>query len=138
MNPDRMQQWIDAYGADPTRWPAAARGPTDPPLGAVDEALREARRLEQALDAAFEPVALPLGLRARILASAPQPRRAWWQELAEALGGPRLAGPTFACALSLGLVLLWLLPGGSAAVDGELDDYLALAWIDPTDSEALP
>lgn len=138
MNPERRQQWIDAYGADPARWPAAERGPLDLPAGTVDEALSEAERLERALDAAFEPVTLPLGLRARILASAPQPRRTWWQELAQALGGPRLAGPVFAGALSLGLGLVWLLPGSSTAVDGELDDYLALAWIDPIDSEELP
>jgi hypothetical protein len=44
----------------------------------------------------------------------------------------------FACALSLGLGLAWLLPAASTGVDAELDDYLALAWIDPDDSEELP
>lgn len=138
MNPQRLQQLIDAYGADPARWPREERGASDASSAALGDALREAEALENALDAAFEPVPLPLGLRARVLAAAPRPRRGWWLELAEALGGPRLAAPVFACALSLGLGLAWLLPADGAAVEGELDNYLALAWIDPTDSEELP
>jgi hypothetical protein len=134
MSPERLQQLIDAYGADPARGPLAERGHSDPPAGAVDEA----DALARALDAAFEPVPLPSGLRARVLAAAPKPRRSGWQELAEALGGARLAAPVFACALSLGLGLAWLLPAASTGVDAELDDYLALAWIDPDDSEELP
>ncbi|SDD60280.1 hypothetical protein [Aquimonas voraii] len=138
MNPQRMQQLIDAYGADATRWPSAEGGRSALPIDALGRALREADALDRALDASFESMPLPLGLRARILASAPALRRTWWQELAEALGGARLAAPVFACALSLGIGLAWLLPAGGSAVDGELDNYLALAWIDPTDSEELP
>jgi len=143
MNNERIRQLIEAYGADPARWPAADRDAAAAqhaePTAAVAVELQQARALDCALDAVSPPLALPSGLRARILATAPAPRVAWWFELGQALGGLRLAGPAFACAISLGLGLVWMLPEQPAAgAEGELENYLSLAWIDPANSEELP
>lgn len=144
MNPNRVQDLIAAYGADPSRWPQRERLAQEAVQAlaaespALAEALQQAHALDADLDAAL-PVPAPLaGLRARILAQVPQPRRAWWRELGLALGGPRLVGPAFACAFSLGLALVWILPPPQADTDSEIDSWLMLAWIDPADSEELP
>ena len=147
MTPERMQQLIAAYGADPARWPPDERiDPAELP-GALR---REVAEFDADLLNALPDPPLPAGLRARILAAAPAvadarapappPSRSGWRELWQALGGLRLAGPAFACALSLGVGLAWLMPSTSdtAYADQALEDYLALAWIDPIDSEDLP
>lgn len=141
MKTERLQALIEAYGADPARWPSAERaGPLDLSAPDTQHLLQQARTLDAALDAALPAIAAPAALRAHILRAVPQPSRPWWQDLWQALGGLRLAGPAFACAFSLGLGLAWMLPAQSDAAfaDHELEDYLAVAWIDPADSEELP
>lgn len=142
MNTERLQTLIEAYGADPARWPEAERAAAAQLAAAsgADTSLQQARALDAELAAALPLPSLPQGLRARILRSAPQPLRPWWHELWQAMGGLRLAGPAFACAFSLGLGLVWMLPSqiDGRVVDSELENYLALAWIDPADSEELP
>jgi hypothetical protein len=144
MNPKRMQDLIAAYGADPSRWPQGERLAQEAVQAlaaespALAEALARAHAQDADLDAALPVPSPSAGLRARILAQSPQPRRAWWRELSLALGGPRLVGPAFACAFSLGLALVWMLPPPQAETDAEIDSWLALAWIDPADSEELP
>lgn len=142
MNTQRLQILIDAYGADPTRWPLTERNAATvlSESGIESALLQQTRRLDAALDDALPAPTLPLGLRARILQALPQPRQPWWQELWQVMGGFRMAGPAFACAFSLGLALVWMLPAPSEALgnDTDLESYLALAWIDPADSEELP
>lgn len=67
MTPERIRALVEAYGADPRRWPdgerEAARGAADAPL------LAEARALDAFLDAAPRPV-ISAALRDRVIASA--------------------------------------------------------------------
>ena len=148
MNSERLQHLIDAYGADPARWPPAERTalaaaqPLSAPLARL---LAEAAVLDQALSGLPLPE-LPATLAARVLAAAPQsarhrppaPRRSGWRELWDALGGLRLAGPAFAFALSLGLGLGTLIPQAADEPESDLETYIALAWLDESFDEELP
>ncbi|WP_395792943.1 hypothetical protein [Aquimonas sp.] len=148
MNSERLQHLIDAYGADPARWPPAERAalaaarPLSAPLA---QALAEAAALDQALSGLPLPE-LPSSLAARVLAAAPQaarhrppaPQRSGWRELWDALGGLRLAGPAFALALSFGLGLGILIPQAAEESESDLDTYIALAWLDESIDEELP
>jgi len=165
----RLQALIAAYGADPARWPAG-EGATLTAALQADPALRAEWADAQALDAALASLpapALPESLAARILQQAPaaaqaasalsstpapaaakplpsatnRPRpRFGWRDLWIELGGLRLAGPAFACALSLGFGLSWLIPTRSldASAESDLHTYLALAWLDEGFDEELP
>ncbi|MCP5433656.1 MAG: hypothetical protein H6923_10350 [Alphaproteobacteria bacterium] len=74
MNAERFARILEAYGADPRRWPAAERAAceafaaADPQAGA---ALGAERALDELLDA-LPPVAPSLALRTRILSATPR------------------------------------------------------------------
>lgn len=147
MNSERLQHLIDAYGADPARWPPAERAAlaAQPLSASLVRALSEAAALDQTLSTLPQPE-LPATLAARVLAAAPQaarqrppaPQRSGWRELWDALGGLRLAGPAFAFALSFGLGLGILIPQAAEEPESDLDTYIALAWLDESIDEELP
>jgi len=75
MTPARLHAILDAYGADPARWPAAERDAALALLARSAEARRhhdQAARLDAALDAAPVDVPSP-ALAGRILRAAPRP-----------------------------------------------------------------
>ena len=97
----RFEGLLDAYGAEPRRWPADRRAAAEALLARSSEARAlqaAARRLDALLDAApAEPA--PAHLIGRVIAAAPAPRRtgrfAGWLKPA--------AGIAFAAVLGLGL-----------------------------------
>jgi hypothetical protein len=101
MNADRFRQILDAYGADPRRWPQAERADARDFLAANAEArvwLAEADGLDGRLDG-WAPLQVSPALRARVLGAAPRPR-------APPLFGPWIAGlaATLAAACAAGVV----------------------------------
>ena len=111
---DHLEDLLDRHGAAPQDWPAAERAgalaliEADPAARALVDA--EAR-LGRLMAAYVDPVAVPDGLRSRILAAAPaanRPRQPRWRSL---LGGlwPFEAGwqpaSALAAAAALGLFL---------------------------------
>lgn len=90
MTPERFRALVEAYGADPRRWPEGER---EAALGAVQPALiDEARALDALLDAAPRPE-ISHGLRERVIASAAEAGlkagrtvRFWRDRLVWALG----------------------------------------------------
>ena len=78
---DRLERLLDQYGAMPAHWPVADRDPArdligrDPAARAMADAAAQLDRLLTADQeaTAHEPMALPEGLRSRILAAAPTP-----------------------------------------------------------------
>ncbi len=114
MQPARFAEVLDAYGADPRRWPASERDAALALL-ASSPAARAQLQVAASLDAALDAHAVSppsSALRAALIAAAPQPRRGWRQSLAELwfdLGGWQLAAPAFAASLALGALLpMWL------------------------------
>lgn len=93
MNAERLAEILEAYGADPKRWPADERAAAEALLaaGAGAEALAEARALDAAL--ATDDAGAPSELLMRRLQRA-APRAVSW----------RAAAALAACAV-LGLVL---------------------------------
>lgn len=142
MNPgiriERLEYCVEAYGGDPARWPPAdAAALAALPPAQARALLGAASELDEWLAALPEPDP-PAGLSARILADAPVPRERLLRQLWQALGGLRVAGPAFACALSLGLAIgLAFAPIASVETD-ELEAWLALASVDTDYEEDLP
>jgi len=98
MNPKRLERLIEAYGAEPARWPASERAAGERHLAdhhAAQARLNAARALDAALDA-WGPQPVTAELRARVLAAAPQgrARRPVWTLRGLWLSGAGLA----ACA----------------------------------------
>jgi len=140
MSEDRFAAILDAYGAEPRRWPAAERSAAERLLATSAEAQRlhaQAARLDRVLSAAVPPLPSP-DLRAAILEVAPGRRRAparqgsLWSRLIGVitgeLGGPRLAGAVLGAALALGIVV-----GGAVGTGGAVDteiDLVHLALLD--------
>lgn len=123
----RLATLLDAYGADPQRWPEPERDAALALLRASEPA-RILQRAAAALDAKIDAWAVPphsAALRAAVIASAP-PHRGWRQGLTDLwrdLGGWQLAGPAFAASLALGALLpMWL---GDAATDLPDEDLIA-------------
>lgn len=87
MTPDRVRRLIDAYGADPRKWPdrereeAAALLARDPDLAAHARDAAALDGLFQAVRADRQDAAAPAWLAQRILAQAPRPRRGWRDRL---------------------------------------------------------
>lgn len=114
MDMTRLSELLDAYGADPGRWPASERAAALALLAASDAARAQQRiaaQLDEALD--LHVVAPPSSLlRSAVIAAAERPRSRWrlsFAELWRDLGGWQLAGPAFAASLALGAwVPIWL------------------------------
>jgi hypothetical protein len=138
MSESRVTELIDAYGADPLRWPDAERVAAEAELWRSPQLRHyqsEARALDQAM-AAPPLVAVPSALRESLLRAAPRPLpRGPWQWLRALLGElgapPRLLGPAIAGACALGIALGSLVPvdGFAFAAAGE-EDVLSLAQFD--------
>lgn len=140
MNLKRLAELLDAYGADPARWPADERAAALALL-AADARARAMQAQARALDdwlATDLPTPPGDVLRARILASTPTPAdwREFVRELWSVLGGWRLVLPACALSLSLGvgLPLVW----DEGATDLPSEDLLAaVQWVDDL-PESLP
>jgi hypothetical protein len=106
-----FQRLIEAYGADPQRWPATRRADADAFLAAEpDQAaamLAGERALDEALDVLRPPVVSPT-LRDRILAAAPKPQQAGWSVFAGWLrpGVGALMAASCAAGVVAGLLLI--------------------------------
>jgi hypothetical protein len=67
---ERLEQLLDAYGAEPSRWPDAERAAAEQLISSDGEAqklLMQARSLDDLLDLSELPDAASAGLRARVL-----------------------------------------------------------------------
>lgn len=77
MNRERFEQLLDAYGADPKRWPSAERAAGEAFAAAhpedVVQMLTAARALDATMDAARETLKPDVARVAAILAKAPKP-----------------------------------------------------------------
>jgi len=99
----RFEALLDAYGAEPRRWPAERRAAAEALLARSSEAQAlhaAAGRLDGLLDAAA-PAPAPAHLIGRVLAAAPKPaaaRGVWFAGLLKPA-----AGIAFAAVLGLGL-----------------------------------
>ncbi|AXF16920.1 hypothetical protein PQQ88_24125 [Paraburkholderia caledonica] len=108
MTPERFHQIVEAYGADPRRWPqqerAAAQAWADAHRAQADAYLAVAAELDTWL--AADHVAPPdAALQQRIIGSAPRrrpaaQRRAWWWSGAAVAGVGLLGGAAGALAVS--------------------------------------
>lgn len=134
MKPERLEYLLDAYGADPNRWPASERASAEVLLAAEPLAARlaaDARRLDRALDT-FAVAPAHRELRDSILRQARNvdaPRKLSWRDV---LGDllpvrplwPNLAGLAAAAILGIGIGLVG--PGATPADDGEAQTVAAL------------
>ena len=120
MTLERLGALLDAYGADPDRWPVAEREPALTLLAASDAA-RSLRAAAARLDAVLDQVVLPApssDLVARILADTPGAsttrRRSIlrWRTMAVAV--PLAAAAAF---------LFWLFPRRNLSPSSELTQY---------------
>jgi len=140
---DRLRAIVDAYGADPARWPPAERAAGEALL--ADSAAAQALVAEAAdLDATLDAVPAPqptAALRTAILAAAPgraapsllAQLRDGWRDLFGELGGWRMGGAVLAASLVLGIVSGGLL---SEALSSEsAPGLLQLAYLDDSDVE---
>lgn len=106
MNLERFAVIVDAYGADPRRWPAAERdaaqafATTDARASVL---LAEALALDAGLDALPIPEPASAALRRAAMPLPITARSSRWQELLALLGGWRLALPAMAVALIMGI-----------------------------------
>lgn len=129
MNPERLATLLDAYGADPMRWPEAERLAAQDLLARSPQALalqQQAAVLDAALDACT--LAAPgVALRQALLVAASLPQRPNWRDqlagLWRELGGWRLAAPAFAFSVAVGAVLPLVLD--DSAVDLPDEDLIA-------------
>lgn len=127
MTPERVREIIEAYGADPGRWPDRERDAALAMLrrdGSLAALQREARQLDGLLDdVAPPPLRLDAADLARRVAESAQerpagrgtgePAIAWWQWF----GWPKLAG--LAVAALIGFSIGW------SGLDGRLGDWAA-------------
>lgn len=107
MDPGRLAEILDAYGADPRRWPQAERAPAEALL-AVSEEARALRDRAAALDALLDLSAAPTPapeLQAAILAGAHRP--GWRRWLADfwPVGPAWQPASAFAAAIVLGVAI---------------------------------
>lgn len=142
MTSPNIEQLLDIHGADPARWPEAARAQLD----TLDPARREAAaRLDAWLDQS-RPPPMSAALRTRVLAhckdiAAQQQaaRTGFWQSLWYSLGGARVAAPTFALALLAGIALgQGLEPLMPAETPTDETLWLSLGQLEDSYSELLP
>ncbi len=106
MSLERFAVIVDAYGADPRRWPAAERDAAQAFAAADAQAavlLAEALALDAGLDALPIPEPASAALRRAAMPLPVTARSSRWQELLALLGGWRLALPAMAVALIVGI-----------------------------------
>ena len=139
MTTARFAALLDAYGADPARWPAVERTAALALLHA-DAAAARAQARAAALDAVLDraPVAPPsAALAARVLAAAPRrrspagsPAGPFGALLARLIPAPGTWQPAaaMAAALVLGLIVGYAAPpaGIDGSIDGQSLDVIAL------------
>lgn len=153
MNIQRVRQIIEAYGAEPARWPAAERDQALAMVERTPELTRlreEAGHLDAALDA-FAPAIAPPALRDRILARtagtsqrSPSALDRFLQWLLAGTPRERILRPVMASLLPLlvGFALGAFSPANGAdevLVQNALaDDVAALAFVDTNTLELGP
>jgi len=112
---ERLQAILDAYGADPARWPESERPAAEGLLAAMPEAHAQhdaAARLDAMLDAMTLPKLRPLDttiLTARVVAMPqrdPLRQPIGWLVHAIGVDGPAAAGLALAAALA-GFIIGW-------------------------------
>jgi hypothetical protein len=143
MTLDRLRAIVDAYGADPARWPAAERAAGEALVAGSPSAralVADAAPLDTALDTlpALRPTP---AMRTAVLAAAPRPPapsfaarlREGWRELFGELGGWQTAGGILAAALVLGIVSGRMLSEGMSA--DASPGLLQLAYLDDSVAE---
>lgn len=142
LTPQRFAALLDAWGADPARWPETERDAALALL-AQSEAARRQRAQAAHLDALLAGLDAPAPsgeLRLRILRVAPvagERRGSPWRRLWDELGGWRLAMPALAAALALGIGAGTQLPALAGGDDLEAE-LLALARLDDPYTEYAP
>lgn len=84
MDATRFEAIVEAYGAEPRRWPEAERAAAEAfaRTDAGQRALAEARALDAALDSAADAEPVSLALRRNLLAQAPKSRALQWRAVA--------------------------------------------------------
>ena len=135
MNRERFFTIVDAYGAEPRRWPAAERAAALAFAEADAEAaarLRGAAALDAALDE-HRPLAPSTALRRRIVEAAPRPgRRASplkWFAPGAGLAAAGVAGVVF------GASLLSPPEPASDTLVAEVDSYEVLGGFETTEGQ---
>ncbi len=125
MSPERFDALIAAYGAEPSRWPAAERGAAMAYQHQHPDALSGEQALDEALDA-WRPAPASVALRERILAAAPKPARPRWSWRQVWLPGAGLAAACAAGAVVgatlVGPSLANAFPSGRGETAGILSD----------------
>ena len=136
MSPDRLRSILQAYGADPRRWPAEERGPAEALLARSAEArgaVREAAALDTLLDRVplssvqvSDPALLAsiIARTVRIPAQA-RPSRSWSEifPVRLAFGWPNFAA--LAAAGIVGFYVGWTDINQSAAANRDMLDLIA-------------
>jgi hypothetical protein len=122
MEMTRLREIIEAYGAEPARWPVGERAPAQALLRRSAEARAmqdDARRLDRALDL-MPRIGPSPALAGRILAAAPASRGAWsLLRIVWPFEGPWRPVAAWASAAALGLMLgIFTPPAGLLAEDG--------------------
>lgn len=135
MSLDRLKILLDAYGADPRRWPAAERAAAQALLGSSADArtaAHEAGRLDALLDrapvradAAADPALLAAIIAKTVPAAASRrPARSW----TEAFAARFAFWPNFAALAAAGVVgflIGWTDLNQSAAASRDMPDLIA-------------
>jgi len=137
---ERFAELLDAYGAGVDRWPPAQSAAARELLaqnGQAQRLLEQAQALDTLLQAP-EPVAPSPWMRQRILQNLDRGRsqhglRKGWSDLLAELGGWRLAAPSLAAALCLGVALG--LGAGLEEIDQQSSDLMALLQLDQEDMD---
>ncbi len=134
MTLDRLQDLLDAYGANAARWPEGERAGAQALIAAEPRAARlleDARRLDRTLDAlAVAPAGLALrdAILRRVRAAGAQHRLSWRDVLGDFLPvrplWPNLAGLAAAAVLGVGIGMVDL--GSAIADDGDAQTVTAL------------
>jgi len=125
MNRTRFEQLLEAYGADFARWPASERAAgaafASKHANEIAAALREARALDAALDAARGVAPETTALAVRVLAAAPKRP----QGVDRRVGWALAACAVFGVALGYGAGLM-------APVAAADDEYFSIAFEAPS------
>ncbi|MCW5773697.1 MAG: hypothetical protein KIT16_18790 [Rhodospirillaceae bacterium] len=117
----RFETMLDAYGAEPRRWPADRRAWAEALVAesaAARTAQADAARLDLLLDASgLDPAPAPL--LGRVLAAAPQPRRAARWSLKEMMKPALGLALAAVLGLALGGVVSPFAPAATDSADNE-------------------